>query len=347
MARKKYSSLIIEIHRDRLIACGGSLVASVTIQIPPQVIRDLEVTSQIALENLVHAFVVNQKLAPISLILVLSQDVYFEKEIGKCEGEEKEKLVQQFVDTVPFTTTSEKVFQIRGSCRLVVINRAMYDAFKAAFEKEQFPVAAVIPELVLPGIGIKGALTVDSCRVIAKRLPELRKQSFLEHPERGEGQDSRIEQFFSDHLMALVILLVITVGWAGAMAIVLRQKPLPVSPPEIPILAVTEAPTVTPTEPVATPSANPEEFSIRILNASRKAGLAAELTETLGPYGFTNIETANSQTISDRTTIVFSPLVPDGTRKLMFRIVQESYPETGVGSDIQQDVDIVITIGSS
>lgn len=347
MARKKLASLIAEIHRDRLVVCGGPLAAPLSLQFPPQVVKDLEMTSQTALENLIHAFVINQKLTPVSLILVLSQEVYFEKDIGKSEGEEKEKLVQQFVDMVPFTTTSEKVLQIRGSSRLVVINRALYDAFKTAFEKEQFSVVAVVPELVLPGIGVKGALNVDSCRVIAKKLPVLAEQSFLERPERNEGSGGRIDQFFSEHWVVMIILLVILVGWFGLMAMLLRPKPQPKIPVEASIPTITEAPTSSPTEPVATPSVSPETFSIHILNASRKAGLAAALSERLAPYGFTRVETANSQTASERTSIVFSPSVPDGIRKLMLRVIQESYPGAEVGRDSEQDADITITVGSS
>lgn len=345
MARKKLASLIVEIHRDRLVVCGGSLTAPLSLQFPPQVVKDLEMTSQTALETLIHTFVVREKLELTSLIIVLSQEVYFEKDIGKCDGEEKEKLVQQFVDTVPFTTTSEKVFQIRGSCRLVVINRALFDSFKTAFEKEKFPVVAVVPELVLPGIGVKGALSADSCRVIAKKLPALEEQSFLDCSERSEG-GGKVGQFFSEHRGVLIIVLVILVGWGTTMAVLILRKPQPVDPVEIPFPTITVFPTAEPTESAATPEALPGEFSIRILNASRKAGLAAELAQTLTPYGFSRIETANSQTASERTTIVFSPSVPDGIRKLMLRIVQESYPGAEVSSDAQQDVDMTVTIGA-
>lgn len=346
MARKKLASIIVEIHRDRLIACGGSLTAPLALQLPAAVIRDLEITSQTALETLIHAFVVNQKLTPTDLILVLSQEVYFEKDIGKCDGEEQEKLIQQFVDTVPFTTTSEKVFQIRGSCRLVVINRTLYDAFKTAFEKEKFPVVAVVPELVLPSIGIKETLNADSCRVIAKKLPALEEQSFLERPERSEGSGGRTGQFFLEHRVMLMILLMILVGWGGTMTALMLRKPQPVSPVEMPIPTITIVPTAEPTEPVATLEASPEEFSIRILNASRRAGLAAALAQELVPHGFTQIETENSQTASEQTTIVFAPSVPDGTRKLIYRVIQESYPGAEVGIDTQQGADITITIGS-
>lgn len=347
MSRKKLESLIVEIHRDRLIACGGSLTAPLALQLPAEVIRDLEITSQTELANLIHTFVVNQKLPPTDLILVLSQEVYFEKDIGKCDGEEQDKLIQQFVDTVPFTTTSEKVFQIRGSCRLVVINRTLYDAFKTAFEKEKFPVVAVVPELVLPNIGIKGTLNADSCRVVAKRISELREQSFLERPERSEGPDGRTGQFFLKHRVMLIILFVILVGWGGTMTALMLRKPLPASPAEMPIPTITLIPTAEPTKPVATPEASPKEFSIRILNASGKAGLAAALSEQLAPYDFTQIETANSQAAAGKTTIVFSPSVPDGTRKLLLRVIQESYPRAEVGRDNEQGVDITITIGSS
>lgn len=318
-----------------------------TLQLPQEVIRDLEITSQTALETLIHTFVVREKLTPTSLILVLSQEVYFEKDIGKSDGEEKEKLVQQFVDTVPFTTTSEKVFQIRGSYKLVVINRALYDAFKTAFEKEKFPVSAAIPELVLPGIGVKGALSADSCRVIAKKLPALEEQSFLESPESAAAPDGKIRQFFSEHRVVFAILFVILVGWSGVMAVLIRRQPQPATPPEMPSPTDTPAPTPTTTEPVATPSASPEELMIRILNASRRAGLAAALAEQLSPFGFTKIETANSQTAAEKTTVVFSPSVPDGTRKLLLQVLQKSYPSAEVGNDTQQDADVVITIGAS
>lgn len=347
MSRKKLAFLIVEIHRDHLIACGDSLATPLSLQFPPQVVKDLEMMSQTALETLVHTFVVREKLESTSLIIILSQEVYFEKDIGKCDGEEQKKLVQQFVDTVPFTTTSEKVFQIRGSCRLVVINRTLFDSFKTAFEKEKFPVVAVVPELVLPGIGVKGTLSADSCRVIAKKLPALAEQSFLDRPERSEGSGGRTGQFFLKHRVMLIILFVILVGWGGTMTALMLRKPQLVSPAEMPIPTITIIPTAEPTEPVATPSASPETFSIHILNASRKAGLAAALSERLAPYGFTRVETANSQTISERTTIVFSPSVPDGIRKLMLRVIQESYPEAKVESDREQDADITITIGSS
>ena len=131
------------------------------------------------------------------------------------------------------------------------------------------------------------------------------------------------------------------------MTALMLRKPQPVSPPKMPIPTIPIAPTAEPTEPVATPEASPEEFSIRILNASRRAGLASTLAQELAPSGFTQIEAANSQTATEKTTIVFSPSVPDGTRKLLLRVIQESYPGAEVGSDVQQDVDIMVTIGSS
>src|ERR1700733_4896336 len=46
----------------------------------PEIIRDLDVISTEILENLIKAFVINSKISPSNLVVVLAENAYFSKD---------------------------------------------------------------------------------------------------------------------------------------------------------------------------------------------------------------------------------------------------------------------------
>ena len=136
-------------------------------------------------------------------MIILSAEVYFDREIVGTTDAEISAIAQTFIDSVPLVNPSSKLFKLKDKYKMVVINRRLYESIRSAFEAVGFVVTAVVPELVLGEVGVGGDLDANSCRVILKKMDYILENSFIggaQPVERKSGINLGLDKLFGKHL---------------------------------------------------------------------------------------------------------------------------------------------------
>ena len=339
---------VVNLSRGQLTMCSTRSAEPVGFKLPPEVVADLEVVNAGQLEVLIKAFITQQQLPPTPIIIILAPDVYFEKELT---GDEADWVTQaqEFLDSVPLTSPSSKVFKVQNNQRLIVINRHLYESVKRAFEAQGFSVVAVTPAVVLTDTKIPTVLSAQSCRLILHKADYIKENSFLSERDTGEFGQKR-QRFFKTHQAMLGIISVMFVAFSIAMGTILVRRPTnqPAaayqSPPR-PRSPAPVSPTLVP--PAASPSASFSQLSLAIFNGSGVEGKAAELEQQLRPLGFASIQTGNTSTSPGQTLIIFSKSVTAAARSAIIDAVKQLYPNLSSQENTQAQYDVTITLGQT
>ncbi len=174
---------IIYIHRNGLAIFAPPHPTLIKFTFPQDTIRDLDVLSEESLFKGIQSLFATNKIAPeTTFIAVLANDTLFVKLFPnaakpitptKTQGstrqstqpvsqpqvhanttvelkkfhQEQEAQIQQFIERVPFESTSHKIIPTPTDRQVVVANKALYMAFKNVFQRLGYTIEAVVPAL--------------------------------------------------------------------------------------------------------------------------------------------------------------------------------------------------------
>lgn len=194
---------IVEVRRQGIRICGTNVAGVAQMPFGEGVVKDLDVADQSKLMTQIKEFVTASQIKPTQLVIILSLEVYFDREINSVVDAEVAAEVQSFVDNVPLLNPSSKLFKMKDKYRIVVINRRLYESIRSAFEAVGFAVAAVVPELVLGDVGVAGDFDAQTCRVILKKMDYILANSFIggaQPVKRKTGINLGLDKLFGKHL---------------------------------------------------------------------------------------------------------------------------------------------------
>src|SRR3990172_9398834 len=93
------------------------------------VVNSLEIINPEEFKNQVKAFIEINKFLPADLMIILSADVLFEKDIQTQDPNIQDLEVQKFLDVIPFETISTKTLPMDGQgVRIIAVNKNLVDA---------------------------------------------------------------------------------------------------------------------------------------------------------------------------------------------------------------------------
>ncbi len=333
MARNKLAPpTVVSVTREGIVVCGTAIPNLLRMPFPPNVLKDLHVVDLPTLTAQVRTFVETNHIKPSDLVVILNADVYFEKVLGEAMNTEISQQVQDFVDSVPLSNPSSKVFKVAGKYHAVVINRRLYESVRAAFEAMGFWVVAVVPELVLGQVGVGPKFDANACRLILRKMDFVKENSYVGQ-ETGEvnlvnkNKGLALGLSVGSILMALAVIGVISwqVTQTKQQAIA-RLK-----------TRAAEKITVSPTPTLAL--AVYSKYRVLLLNVPASVSAQIEL------FGFSNItEGASTASASE---IIFLPSLPSGVREGLANIIKNFHPGTIVREDPVSQYDIQVTLSQT
>ncbi|TSC88142.1 MAG: Uncharacterized protein G01um101416_165 [Microgenomates group bacterium Gr01-1014_16] len=329
---------IATLYRNRIALCSPTIAQPLELKFSDASIKDLEIVNQSELENQVKAFGSARQLHPGELIFVLTANVVFEKDLSKIPRSDRSAQIQAFLDSIPLSSISHKIFRVQNAEKLIVLNRNLHDGLKKAFEAVGFSVSAVIPGVMLGDIGVQESTTAESCRVISKKIDFIRANSFLS----DEGNFHQKEtKFLKKYQLAVVVFFILAVAGA-VLAAVFTLRPAPRSKPTP---TLTPKPTTHNSQPTPLPTApaeaSPSALTVQILNSSGTPGLASKIQKQLTPLGYTNIIVGNSTVLSSPSSVLFSSRVSPALRQSLLQLLQISSARDNPAPQF----DIIITLG--
>lgn len=356
---------------DLFSTLGGE---SLRCSFSERAVSRLEVVDPTLLQSEIKAFLQEKKLVAGNLILMLLQDVTFEKKITATETSGEENEVKNFLDEVPFERVGKRLLRQDSEVLLVATNRDLYEGVKRSFEEVGWEVSAVVP-LSLFGKDKKAdTLSQDEVARVLTTPSLMRSGNFLLEETEVQTHKKSSYRFQNAHLariqniihgklrlvvfgivlaVLLGILLVLLMGRGKTESVkrsVISEKGSPVASPSV------VSPTVVAQEPESTSSAQiPEtnasfersKLKIKVVNATGVVGQAKKVADELKNLGYTLIETANSRK-SDliETEVIFAPHIPLFVQDEMVGVLKESFVKVIVKQEaIEKGEDIVITTG--
>lgn len=339
MPAKSAHPYVAVLYRDRVALCSPASAQPLELKFSDASIKDLEIVNQTELENQVKVFTAAHQLHPGELIIVLSDKVTFEKDLSKVPGSERTAQSQAFLDSVPLSSTSHKIFRYQNMDKLVVINRNFYDGLKRSFEILGFAVTAVIPGFMLGEIGAQDSTSSETCRILSKKADFIRANSFLS--EEGSAFHQKETKFLKKYQLLVVLFFFLAVAGAVFAAFyTLRKPPLPVKKTVAPVVR----PTAKPALPSATPTqaeASPSALTVQILNSSGTPGLAASIQKQLTPAGYSSITVGNATASSSQSFVLFSSRVSSKLRQSVLQLLAIASSRDNPAPEF----DIIITLG--
>jgi hypothetical protein len=344
---------IVNIDRDKLSLCAPYHLEPLSFKFPPELVSDLEIVNPSDLNTGLRNFIELNKIKPGPLVIIVAQSVYFEKNYTGQNPPTPEE-VENFIDTIPFSTVSSKLFRVISGFKQVVINRDFYESLKGTFEELGFQVIAVVPGFALGQNAIAG-FTAETCRIIYRKIDQIIADSMIGAKDNTAATFHRKEQAMLESHKIIVILstLLVLAICGGALYLTFGRPPvvhkaltanvIPQVPPE-----PTETPLPTPVpEAPALTADDINNLTVQILNASGKVGQAASMSAKLKSLGFAKIQIGNNAKTAVLTTLYLSPRVATAAGDLVYDSVKSIYPDAESETDLQAKFDISVIIGTS
>jgi hypothetical protein len=343
---------IINVEREKLSLCAPYHLEPLVFNFSPEMISDLEIVNSPELITGLRNFIEQNKIKPGPLVIIVAQSVYFEKNYTGQNPPTPEE-VDSFIDTVPFSTVSSKLFRVISGFKQVVINRDFYESLKSTFEEMGFQVTAVVPGFALGQNAIAG-FTANTCRIIYRKMDQIFADSMIGAKDNINPSLHRKEQEMleSHKIVVVVATLLILLICGGLLYLTYGKAPVrkTVHTKDIPQIALepTSVPLPTPTPEETTLSMEElKNLSVQILNASGKIGQAASMSAKLKSLGFEKVQIGNNSKITELTTLFLSSRVATAAGNIVYDSVKSLYPLAGSKVDLQAKFDISVIIGTN
>lgn len=348
LSQQKIGLLFLDSTKFDLYTPNGTVIS---YNLPPTLVRDLEVLDKDALATQITSFIDANKIAPITLIVVLSERILFSRDfVNVADLQEQVTIVQDFLDSIPFDNLSTKTFKSEKGFKVVAANRDFYDHIKSAFEAKGFLIEAVAPITVIaPELATLTVLDRELARKIISKINIIKQNALEIHYEAAYNprtlQQDNDKKKYKIRLFAMIgtfgVLLIV-------MAVLAYQtfKPEPV---KVPPTTQATAPipkavvTITPTPP--SEILLKKTLQISIINPARSSTVSAGLRTNLLASGYDNVKiSTQSSSSSTRTRILFKSTVPTILREDIVKITSALFenPVIVEQEDSADDISIYI-----
>lgn len=183
MFGSKTAIIIIFIDRNRLQFYGGGLPSILSLDIPPAIVRDLEILNRDGLYTLVNQWLKQNNLGGAQLFFLLSPQTYFEKNIITQGESEQETEILAFYDSVPFEELATKVYAVDTKKWAIATNRDFIEGIRHAFVLQGFRVIYAVPAFLLGALAAKRWLDAEVGSYVLKHVEAFHGQNIIDLDE--------------------------------------------------------------------------------------------------------------------------------------------------------------------
>lgn len=335
----KSNILTLSVTKTGISVCSSAKNEVLQMPFDTGTLVNMEIVDLPKLSTKISAFVNQHQIKPSEVVMIIDSDVCFVKEIVA------ENEVQEFLDCVPVSSPSYKLFQVGNARLLIVINRRFYEAIRQAFESIGFNVTAVVPEAILSPLGVATALDNNSCLILTKNMAFIRQNSFI-FPPVVDLSPSWVKKHGKLAVLFSVMGICLALGAIGFVFWQIQNSRLQ-AVARARVRAATMSKAAVPV-PSPTPSPTPEilasQLTIKVFNASTIKGAAAKMSLELASNGFAKAEVGDAP-VSGTTAVVFSPRVPLDLRTQIIETVDKLHLKPSTIENSQSQFDVVITLG--
>jgi hypothetical protein len=282
---------IIYLQKDKFQIFSPFIGSILEFRFTPDVIRDLDVVNLDTLGAQIKQFVINGKIPPGNMSIVLCDNAYFVKDflypappappkpgqppvaVPKLSLEDLKKQADLFVEHVPYDNVVSKNIPLKNGIRVCAVNQDLYGSLKIAFEALGFKIDAVLPGLVVGnGLSAKPVLDGAMANFILQRTNALKQydlvtQSAFEPEVKSNMPGENIEEVEIEepqdakkvNKKRLIALTGVFASLIVVLVIVYVQSQTPPTPPQQPAQASSPPAAAAPPAAVNNPQPTQQE----------------------------------------------------------------------------------------
>ncbi|OGF99721.1 hypothetical protein A2Y99_01995 [Candidatus Gottesmanbacteria bacterium RBG_13_37_7] len=363
---------VLYLDRQRLDFFGGNITDKIVhLDFPPNTLKDLEVVNIDELNILIKAFIDFYKILPSRVIIIISKNAYFEKEIQKKENADLALETKLYLNSVPFENIISSSIAFENGFKIIAFNRNLLYSLKTALEKYGFIVEVALPDIVFgKDIMQKNGLDMEIGRLMLQKYAAYKMHNLFsikeEHqidssPNRETEEKKEIkpkEKSKTIFLLPVFFILLSIMAYMLYYNSRTNKKPSQVSQ-----MAVSEpkstaaqpslllSPTVTgvhPSSGITRQTQNAESISIKIISSVSSREKQESLRTELERLGFTKIELETTDSINTpQTLMIVDKNLSSAMREAMGNIVKYNFPNSILQETANSQYDITLVIGKS
>ncbi len=165
---------ILLIDRNKLYFYEKGISSVFPLELPNSIVRDIEIIDQESLTAQIKSFVQTSKITPAKITIVLSQNMFFEKDFPSNTPDSD---LQNYIEYIPFENISYKKLQLANGIKIIATNKNYYEGIILAFSKQGIMTTSVLP----PNVFGKVIQTLDSesIKLITARADLLKQYNLL------------------------------------------------------------------------------------------------------------------------------------------------------------------------
>lgn len=305
----------------------NNLQARFRLDFPVTVVKDQEIFDSKALDKLIYDFLNNFRLGKHSAVMLLSEEIIFQKVIPLTDFADEQHECDKFLSEIPFEPLQLAVKTLKDDADFILYatNKHFFYPIVHILEKYGWRVQSVAPLTAFGSFGKEVSIQIEDVKMILNKIVLLRQVNFLisntpqtgipivaDRTGAGKKENSKV-------LITLIILVIIVliIGFfvIGRSYIFNKSDAGKTINPLTPVTSVlTPSPENSATESgekVSSPSAQGiqpltiEKARVKVLNGSGVAGQAGAVRDRLLKLGFISVEVGNAETENTAETIIY------------------------------------------
>jgi hypothetical protein len=289
---------IIYIKRDRLDYWNNDNPQPLSFLFPPDQVKDMEVLNATAFEISLQSFIERSKISPCKITIILSDQVYFEKQLpDNIAAFEKDDVINSFLDIVPFENVSKRVIRHDGHSFIVCINADIWQAIKTTFTSQGSMITAILPSFAFGIPELKSNFDPSFAKPILAKADNLKESNFLDVVGSNTPSSNSKTVQPNNHVRELILGFVFLALLSVFIILVIVQKPFSPATPQ-PLVLPTVTPALSPPLSQATSYTRPEVagitdsafFPVRIWTSHNNETQADSLLSLLLQKGYKEIK---------------------------------------------------------
>lgn len=379
---KKSGLLYIRRDKAQLYIVGSS--SSIEVVFDPAVFQNLEVKDKDAFESSIKEIIQKINDKNISILIVLSSDIVFRKDMPKISDGELNQEINKFIDAIPMDNDSldYRIMPVETGVAVVATNMMIYNIARDAVESLGCSVIAIVPSAFF-GVTTSD-ITLNVFAQIAKANVSFGETDFMRKGPHGKIVSNPISIMNKDRPTQAVssisslsqasvspsgvvevkssiskksaLLVVLAIALFGISGFLIKKYYLDdknskvTDQPKLEMEVVKEPLVEVPVESpiVAEEVVEKSDLRFNVLNSTKVSGLASKAKDAISKLGYSKFEVGNSKEVLTNVQIILYKDIPKEYLMEISESLKETFKvdEVDVKEDFKEvfDFDIQITL---
>lgn len=168
---------IIYLNKNGLALYDDKTKRIFQLNFKPEIVKDLEIVNLDQLRLHIKSLIDSNKIAPTPLIMIVSHNMFFEKDFPPLTKEQQVIETQKFLDNIPFEVIVSKAIGNENTYKIIAANGYFIEEVRKAFEALGFNINIGLPSIAFGNIGEE--LNEATIKIIFSKYPALKQYNLL------------------------------------------------------------------------------------------------------------------------------------------------------------------------